>query len=393
MISMSDQIEPESCDSCGHELQPDERVNCYTCNPWAGEERRRLSDLVPWAQDLIHNHPGLLEDEAPIPPPSGEWSWYVLLNYLIGDVARVGADELTLDDAWRKYSNQSYVYVYPRDAGWRGMIVEYWTDFKSPECWNDRALAGVPDRSELRVPEIGEWTVWDLRPLELAFTEYVSGIVDENPVLRMQNANERQIQIQQMMYSRRLFIVDIHGLAWASEWPETLFLREALADLLLDVHGSDIRKRFLAGVLNGSIYVYDYLDGYNERCRVLSMQKLRSVIDSSLRLTAGPMGIRCFGISGARYLISASKSSAIHSGPAIIVYNSNEIGLSTNHSICMYSSGKHTSIEKTIPFGDRLVALALGLVNDTRTSVMVPTMRMVVDRFLSARARRPELSD
>jgi len=160
--------------------------------------------------------------------------------------------------------------------------------------------------------------------------------------------------------------------------PESMILRQVLAEILLGHHGQESLWRLRAGVINDTVYWRNYLSTESwEEPRKKSFQFLRQIVEVNSEIKPTSMGLVIQGESGAKYLLKAQE---FHEGvPKTTVLNlPKAIGISgyERRNVCI-----HMGRGCKLPLGDRIATLALGLVNDVKTAREIEQLAHVVDLF------------
>ena len=157
--------------------------------------------------------------------------------------------------------------------------------------------------------------------------------------------------------------------------PESMILRQALAEILLGHHGQEPLWRLRAGAINDTVYWKNYLSTEAwEEPRKKSFQYLRQIVEANSEIKPTLKGLVIQGESGANYLLQAKRFNA--GTPTTVVLNLPESRIESTQGVCI-----HMEPGCKLPLGDRIAALALGLVNDIKTARLIEQLAVVVDQF------------
>ena len=168
---------------------------------------------------------------------------------------------------------------------------------------------------------------------------------------------------------------------WCSIIPENMVLKQVLAEILLGYHGQEPLWRLRAGAINSVVNWRCFgVAGVLEESLKNSFQFLRQIVEKSSEIKATPRGLVIKGESGAKYLLRADETHHAQSIPQTIVLNAPSASSSHGSNYCYKVCISLGSIE--VPLGDRIAALALGLVNDVKTARKIKPLANIVDEFL-----------
>ena len=378
-------LEIEVCQSCDLPAELSYRFHCAVCAPYHYREVCYKENLTPWAREMIENERDILDDVEPIRPPVNEQQWLELILQLLGDDYAVGHRSIPFEQAVESIRNYPPVRIecmtheediveiaFSVDGDGCGIArpgLNHWR-FSNHWCFSEEGASNMS----------AEWIGFDER-LQEAFAEVLSGVLASNPLRR--TSDVRDFWVRAM--DTDPFIVDSNtGRGrWLFVSPDSLLIRHTLAQILLGLHGQEPLWQLQAGIIADSICWRDYYFADWESPRKRSFQLLRKVVESTFGITTSKHGLMVQGQSGAVYLIDGRGT--VHGDrrfagdPITAVTNITDVDSLDRH-VCIYTPREGGDLIP--PLGDRIAALALGLLNDVETARSIEQLRPVVNHFL-----------
>ncbi|HJM87382.1 MAG TPA: hypothetical protein QF433_04085, partial [Candidatus Thalassarchaeaceae archaeon] len=365
------------CKSCELPGVLTESGYCAVCSPYSYRAVYNIAHLVPWARTMIVQERDILDDVEPLRPPTSDAGWLELLQQIIPPGYGFSRN-LSLEVAVEAARNYPTLTVERVEIEGDGGTIFYSTE--NPDADDDDYIP----------QQFNEWKYElenedDKHPstsdeyLSKALVENISGATTNDPIKRVsqiRNLCNRVLNHQTFLIDSGSY--DVNSRRWGSILPECLILREVLAEVLMGYHGQEPLWRLRAGVINDTVYWRNYLSTESwEEPRKKSFQFLRQIVQDNSEIKPTSKGLVIQGESGAKYLL---KGQQFHEGvPTTIVLNLPKVtGISgfVDRSVCI-----HMERGCKLPLGDRIAALALGLVNDVKTAREIEQLARVVDEF------------
>jgi len=363
------------CGSCGLTRSGSmfQKGCCKVCAPYKHHGIYNIDNLSSWARTMIEEERDILDDIEPLRPPRNDKEWVELILRITPPGYKLNR-YLPLDVAQEAISNYPEITIE--------QVVEYengGTIYYSTEN---------PDEDEEDVPQ--QFNQWHYQlygtcdhpcqsddNLSQALAENLSGATNTNPITRIHRVRKLCVKV----LHHDIFMIDnaARGAGprkWHAILPKSLLLNELLAEILLGTHGQEPLWQLRAGAINDTIYWRNYLtpDTWKKPLKK-SFQLLRQIVDNTSDIKATSMGLVVQGKSGARYLLSPKDFRA--GCPNTVVLNMPGNSDTLKRDVCI-----HTELDCKLPLGDKITALALGLVNDVKTAREIEQLARVVDEFL-----------
>jgi len=358
---------------------------CEVCGPYAYRDVHKIKNLAPWAREIIVQDGEFLDDLEPLSPPNNDSQWLKLLQQLIpSDYLSMGRN-LPFEVAYEATRNYPKVEIH--------RVVEHGnsgTIFYSTENPDADDYDYIPQK-------LNEWNYQlddeDEHPCQYdehlpeALVENISGAFSNDPIKRVSQIKKmckRVLHYDTFLIDPSYSVFDGRQRRWCSMLPESMILRQALAEILLGHHGQEPLWRLRAGAINDTVYWKNYLSTEVwEEPRKKSFQYLRQIVEANSEIKPTPKGLVIQGESGANYLLQTKRFNA--GAPTTVVLNlpsvSSQTG-PTKQNVCI-----HMEPGCKLPLGDRIAALALGLVNDIKTARRIEQLAVIVDKFQKGRWR------
>jgi len=361
------------CKSCELPGVLTESGYCAVCSPYSYRAVYNIAHLVPWARTMIVQERDILDDVEPLRPPTSDAGWLELLQQIIPPGYGFSRN-LSLEVAVEAARNYPTLTVERVEIEGDGGTIFYSTE--NPDADDDDYIP----------QQFNEWKYElenedDKHPstsdeyLSKALVENISGATTNDPIKRVSQIRN----LCNKVLNHQTFLIDsgsyeVHSRRWCSILPESLILRELLAEVLMGCHGQEPLWQLRAGAINDTVYWKNYLTpDIWKKPLVKSFRFLRRIVDETPGIKATQKGLVIQGESGAEYLLKGDNF--LGGDPQTIVLNAPNRPL--NKGVCI-----HTENECKLPLGDRIAALALSLVNDIKTARKIEQLARVVDEFL-----------
>lgn len=354
---------------------------CDVCGPYAYRDVHKIKNLAPWAREMIVQEGDILDDVEPISPPINDSQWLKLLQQVIPSDYPTGGD-LPLEVAYEATRNYPKVEIHRVVEHGNGGTIFYSTE--NPDADDDYYIPQKLNEWNYLLDDEDEHPCQYDEHLPEALVENISGAFSNDPIKRVSQIKNMCKRV--LHYDSFLIDPSLNGRQrrWCSMLPESMILRQALAEILLGHHGQEPLWRLRAGAINDTVYWKNYLSTEVwEKPRKKSFQYLRQIVEANSEIKPTPKGLVIQGESGANYLLQAKSFN--EGAPTTVVLNLPSVSSltgPTKQSVCI-----HMELGCKLPLGDRIAALALGLVNDIKTARRIEQLAVIVDKFQKGRWR------
>ena len=376
-------VKCESCDMPGNISHNGFIGYCEVCGPYACREVYKIENLAPWAREIIMKDGDILDDVEPLRPPTSDSQWLKLLQQIIPsdnlDYHSMGRN-LPLEVAYEAIRNYPRVEIQRVVEHGNSGTIFYSTE--NPDADDNGYMSQKINEWDYLLDDEDEHPSQYDEHLPEALVENISGAFSNEPIKRVsyiKNLCKRLLHYDTFLIDPTHNLLGGRERRWCSLLPEGMILRQVLAEILLGHHGQEPLWRLRAGAINDTVYWRNYLSTESwEEPRKKSFQFLRQIVQDNSEIKPTSMGLVIQGESGAKYLLKAQQ---FHEGvPRTKVLNLPKVtGISgfVDRSVCI-----HMERGCKLPLGDRIAALALGLVNDVKTAREIEQLARVVDEFL-----------
>jgi len=365
----------KSCDTPGKISDNGLVRYCEVCGPYANRDVYKIENIAPWARAMIVQEGDILDDVEPISPPINDSQWLKLLQQVIPSDYPMDRN-LPLEVAYEAIRNYPKVEIQRVVEHGNSGTIFYSTE--NPDADDDGYIPQKINEWDYQLDDEDEHPSEYDEYLPEALVENISGAFSNDPIKRVsyiKNLCKRVLHYDTFLIDPSANPLDGRQRRWCSIHPESMILRQALAEILLGHHGQEPLWRLRAGAINDTVYWKNYLSTEVwEEPRKKSFQYLRQIVEATPEIKPTPRGLVIQGESGAVYLL---KARTFHAGtPIPVVLNLPESRIESTLGVCI-----HMEHGCKLPLGDRIAALALGLVNDIKTARLIEQLAVVVDQF------------
>ena len=245
----------KSCDTLGKISHNRLGGYCEVCGPYANRDVYKIENLAPWARAMILQEGDILDDVEPLSPPTNDSQWLKLLQQVIpSDYLSMGRN-LPLEVAYEAIRNYPKVEIQRVVEHGNGGTIFYSTE--NPDADDDDYMPQKANEWDYQLDDEDEHPSQYDEYLPEALVENISGSFSSDPIKRVsyvKNLCKRVLHYDTFLIDPLSDALEGRQRRWCSIHPESMILRQALAEILLGHHGQEPLWRLRAGAINDTSY-------------------------------------------------------------------------------------------------------------------------------------------